>query len=44
MKSLKKAFNTLIALIPKKSRAEEIKDFRPISLIGRVLDYFQTNH
>jgi len=32
-----KAFNaTFIALIPKKVGAEELKDFRPISLIGGV--------
>ena len=27
---------TFIALIPKKKRANELKDFRPISLIGRI--------
>lgn len=32
-----KSFNaTFIALIPKNTRAEELKDFRPISLIGGV--------
>lgn len=32
-----KSFNTIfIALIPKKKEAVEIKDFRPISLLGSV--------
>jgi hypothetical protein len=32
-----KSFNaTFIALIPKKARAEELKDYRPISLVGIV--------
>ena len=31
VKSLNAAF---LALIPKKGRAEELKDFRPISLVG----------
>lgn len=32
--------STFIALIPKKKGAEEIKDFRPISLLGSVYKIF----
>ena len=35
--TFEKSFNaTFVALIPKKHGAEELKDFRPISLIGGV--------
>ena len=39
-KILEKIFNaTFIALIPKKPGASEMKDFRPISLVGGSLQY-----
>ena len=36
MKCLRNLSTTFITLIPKKHAAEELKDFRPISLIGGV--------
>lgn len=32
----KSLHNTFIALIPKKMGAEDIKDYRPISLVGSI--------